>query len=231
MSSKGQDDRTQRSAIRLAAAARGDDVATWWAEKASAARNDRPEIEALRAAARAGAVRRLYVFRIDRLTRTGIRDTLGIVEELRGHGCELVSVADGFDLQGPAAEIVLAVMAWAAKMERAALGERISAARVRTEAAGGAWGRPRRMSDELAEKALDMKVNQNRSVRYISAALKVPRSTLSETLTRLVAARGYDTQGAPDDHAGLVRHAQARPENLPQIAGAATAEKPGLKKS
>lgn len=182
VSSKGQDDRTQRTAIRRAAAARGDEVATWWAEKASATRNDRPELEALRAACRAGAVRRLYVFRIDRLSRTGIRDTLGIVEELRGAGVELVSVADGFDLSGPAADIVLAVMAWAAQMERAALGERISHARARVEASGGAWGRPRRMTLELAKKAALLKSN-GKSIRYIAAALKVPRSTVADTLS------------------------------------------------
>ena len=81
----------------------------------------------------------MYVFRLDRLTRSGIRDTFELVEELRGHGIEIVSVADGFDLNGPAAEVVLAVMAWAAKMERLALGERVAAARERVEAAGGSW--------------------------------------------------------------------------------------------
>lgn len=50
------------------------------------------------------------------------------------HGCELASVADGFGLDGPAAEVGLAVMAWAAKMERLAINERISAARERVEA-------------------------------------------------------------------------------------------------
>jgi hypothetical protein len=35
-----------------------------------------------------------------------------------GDGCEIVSVADGFDLTGPAAEIILAVVSWAAKMEQ-----------------------------------------------------------------------------------------------------------------
>lgn len=38
-------------------------------------------------------------------------------------------MADGIDLNGPAAEVVLAVLAWAAKMERLAINERISAAR------------------------------------------------------------------------------------------------------
>jgi hypothetical protein len=40
-----------------------------------------------------------------------------------------VSVSDGFALDGPAAEVILAVIAWAAKMERLAIAEHIRAAR------------------------------------------------------------------------------------------------------
>jgi hypothetical protein len=63
---------------------------------------------------RAGHLRgqRLYLFRLDRLTRTGIADTLTTLEELRAHGVEVVSVADGLDLTCPHAEIIIAVMAW-----------------------------------------------------------------------------------------------------------------------
>lgn len=57
-----------------------------------------------------------------------------VVEELRAHGCQVVAVADGFDLEGPAAEVVLAVMAWAAKVERLSINERIASARDRLEA-------------------------------------------------------------------------------------------------
>jgi hypothetical protein len=45
------------------------------------------------------------------LTASGILDTFEVIEKLRAHGAELVSVSDGFALDGPAAEVVLAVMA------------------------------------------------------------------------------------------------------------------------
>jgi DNA invertase Pin-like site-specific DNA recombinase len=89
----------------------------------------------------AEAIRRLYVFRLDRLARSGIRDIFEVVEELRAVG-ELVPIADGFELTGPAAEVVLAVMAWAAKMERLAIDERIAAARTSLELEGRPWGPP-----------------------------------------------------------------------------------------
>ena len=121
------------------------------------------------------------LFRLDRLTRTGIADTLTTLEELRASGIEVVSVADGFDLAGPSAEIIIAVMAWAAKMERLALGERIAAARERVEAEGGSWGRPQRMDAETISKARRMRA-EGRSLRHIAVALKIPKSTVAATL-------------------------------------------------
>jgi site-specific DNA recombinase len=101
VSSKAQDFATQRSAIERAATARGDTITAWRSEKRSGNLLARPELDQLRADARAGFIRKLYLYRFDRLTRSGIADTLQVVEELRRHGVEVVSVADGFDLTGP----------------------------------------------------------------------------------------------------------------------------------
>lgn len=125
--------------------------------------------------------------RLDRLTRSGIRDTLELVEELRGAGVDLVTVADGFDLNGPAAEIILAVMAWAAKMERLAINERISAARERLASEGRPWGRPPRLTPGDRGKIQRLR-DPGRSVRDIAAALKIPRATVGRALQRADAA-------------------------------------------
>src|SRR5712671_5886821 len=144
VSSRAQDLLTQRHAIDRAAKARGDTITDWRAEKRSGKLLARQELDRVHSDARAGLISKLYVYRLDRLTRSGIRDTLGVVSELRQNGCEVVSIADGFDLNGPAAEIVLAVLSWASQMERLAINERISAARARGEAEGRKWGRPSR---------------------------------------------------------------------------------------
>jgi DNA invertase Pin-like site-specific DNA recombinase len=126
------------------------------------------------------------VFRLDRLARSGIRDTFEVVEELRSCGVELVSVSDGFALNGPAAEVVLAVMAWAAKMERLAINERIASARERLAAEGRPWGRPPRLSPrEVAAILADHRAG--RTVREIAQARKVPRSTVGRVLSQKVA--------------------------------------------
>src|SRR5690348_8209640 len=82
VSSKAQDLGMQRGAVERAAAARGDVVDVWYAEKKSARTLARPELDRLRVDARSGLVRKLYLFRLDRLTRSGIRDTFEVVEEL-----------------------------------------------------------------------------------------------------------------------------------------------------
>jgi DNA invertase Pin-like site-specific DNA recombinase len=180
VSSRAQTLETQFDAVTRASTARGDHIATVYEEKVSTRvpASQRPELARLRMDAQAGKISKLYVFRIDRLTRSGIRDTFELVDELRRHGVELASVADGFDVQGPGGEIVLAVMAWAAHMERHALRERTEAARARIEAAGGSWGRPaRRVPRALRQQILSLR-SEGRSIRAIAIALKIPRATV-----------------------------------------------------
>ena len=182
VSTRQQDYEAQKRAILQACAARGDEIALWFEEKASAKTLARPELERLRAIARLGGVRKLYVFRVDRLSRSGIRDTLTVVEEFRANGCQLVSLADGFELGGPMGDVVLAVMAWAAQIEGQARGDRISAARDRVEAAGGRWGRPRKIDPGTLARAKEQQAN-GWSLRKIAMSLKIPRATLWDALS------------------------------------------------
>ena len=71
---------------------------------------------------------------------------------------------------------MIAVLGWAAQMERSAIGERIASARQRVEAAGGSWGRPRRVDAALEKRVLEMR--KTKSIRDISIALKIPRATV-----------------------------------------------------
>lgn len=171
----------QREAIERARHARKDGHVAWYEDTITAGTMKRPGLDALRHDVRGGMIRRLYVYRLDRLTRTGIRDTLDLVEELGRHGCELVTLADGFDVNGPAGEIVLAVIAWAAKMERLAIRERLDEARVHAKANGKAWGRPSRMTRQQVKDARAMH-ETGKSVRQISIAMKVPKSTVMRAI-------------------------------------------------
>lgn len=180
VSTGGQSVETQNDSVVRAASARGERIGRVYAEIEGGAARRRPELDRLLCDVRAGLVTRLYVYRLDRLSRAGIRATLSIVEELRQHGVELVSIADGFTVAGPAQDVVLAVLAWAAQMERQAISERISAARTRVRAEGGQWGRPRRMGIDL-EQAKGMQ-SAGKTLRQIAMAMHVPKSTLHRVL-------------------------------------------------
>lgn len=195
VSSKAQDLGMQRLAVERAAGARGDGVVATYAEKRSGRSIARPELDRLRADARAGLIRRLYVYRLDRLARSGIRDTFEVVEELRRHGVELVSIADGFSLDGPAADVVLAVMAWAAQMERLAINERIAGARERVEAEGRRWGRPRRLDAAGVARVLVLR-GEKRSLRAIAVALKIPLATVARTVRENSVSKPYPDSAA-----------------------------------
>jgi DNA invertase Pin-like site-specific DNA recombinase len=133
--------------------------------------------------ARQGKLRQLFVFKLDRLSRGGIRSTLTLLEELRGAGVAVESVSDGFSLTGPYSDVVVAVIAWAAQMERAAIGDRIYAARQRALASETPWGRPRRLDDLAAARCRRLK-KDGRSIREISIALKIPKSTVARAVSQ-----------------------------------------------
>lgn len=182
-STAGQDLATQRDAIERAARARGVKIDRWFEEKKSGRTLQRPILTQIRGLAARGELAALFVFRIDRLTRSGVADTFRLIEELRCAGCNVVSIADGMpETAGPWGDVVMAVLAAVAQIELGAIRERIAAARARVAAAGGTWGRRPRLSK--AERALLLKDAERYSVRELAVKWKVSRSTLQDALKR-----------------------------------------------
>lgn len=163
---------------------KGVSVAQWYAEKASAKTTNRLELRRLLADARAGLISDLWIFKLDRLTRSGVGDTFAVVNELRKAGVTLHCVADGVTIK-PGEDVVSDVMVFAlglaAGLERTAINDRIAAARTRMEAKGEPWGRPRRMTVQQVETARRMQ-SEGRTVREISAALGIPKSTAARAV-------------------------------------------------
>ncbi len=193
VSSRSQDHGMQRHAIEQAAAARGDTIGAWYAEKQSAKTNARAELRRLRDDVRAGVVRKVYVFKLDRLVRTGVADTFAVVDEVRRAGAVLVAVADNLTIvpnkEDVTSEVLVFAFSLAAKLERAAINDRIAAARERIEAEGGRWGRPRKIDGPTLASARALRAT-GRTVRDVAVALKVKRSTLARALRE------------PSDHQG-----------------------------
>jgi len=125
------------------------------------------------------------VFRLDRLSRSGIRDTLTLLDEFRHCGVAVCSVSDGIDPSGPMGEIVIAVLAWAAQLERAAIGERISAARARLANEGRGWGRPSKITDQQRAQ-IAVRLARDDSIRAIARDVGVPKSTVQRERDKLL---------------------------------------------
>jgi DNA invertase Pin-like site-specific DNA recombinase len=124
----------------------------------------------------------LWVYRLDRLTRSGIRDTLQLLHELRARGCVVRSVADGLpDMDGPLGEVLVAVLAWTAQVERQMIRERQAVARARLEASGRNWGRPKRL-DAKKLAWLRRELGKGRSVRDLVSASGLSESTIRRAL-------------------------------------------------
>lgn len=180
VSSKAQDHALQRDAIER----RGFQVDRWFSEKASAKTTNRTELRRLLADVRAGLVKELVVFKLDRLCRSGVADTFDVVKQLRAAGVTLHCIADNVTIK-PGEDVVSDVMLFAlglaAGLERTAINDRIAAARTRMAARGEPWGRPPRMTAAQKKTASRMQ-KDGRTVREISAALGVPRSTVGRAL-------------------------------------------------
>ena len=181
VSTPQQDYETQRDSIARVAAARGDAIDDWFEEKVSAANKPRPELNRLRADAH--CYRRVYVFRLDRLSRGGIGETLNIVKELRQYGCDVVSVCEHWNFEGPMGELLLSVIAWAAQQERRALTSRLEAARERALANGGSWGRPKVLLADTIRLARAL-IAEGHSVRSAARELGISHSTLARAVSQ-----------------------------------------------
>jgi len=187
VSTPEQDYELQRAAIERAAAARGDTDLAWYSETRSGRSWVRPELEKLASAAARGQHARIYVFRLDRLTRRGPADTLATVERLRSAGCQLVSVSEGFDFAGAVGELLVAMLGFAAAGELEAQLDRQRAARAALEARGGKWGRPSKVTPEQIARIAAL-ASEGRSVRSIAMAVKLKRSTVQDAIARVLRA-------------------------------------------
>ena len=177
VSTDGQSVETQNDACVRAARAREHRIARVYVESESGDAQRRPELARLMGDVRAGLVETLYVYRLDRLSRAGIQATLAIVQDLDAHNVELITVTDGFTVQGPARVVILAVMAWAAQIELAATRARLAAARTRLEAEVGHWGRPPLLTCAKRD-AIRAHRKAGQTLRQISMALKIPKSVV-----------------------------------------------------
>jgi DNA invertase Pin-like site-specific DNA recombinase len=162
------------------------DVAVY-EEEGSGRRQDRPVLRTLLRDAALHRFQILVVFRLDRLTRGGIAEMFRVLKALQGAGVRVYSVCEAWwDPDAPTAELILAVLAWAAEFESRAIGERVAAGiaarRAEAERRGERflWGRakvsPLTQDPDLPARALRFR-QSGLSWTQVARTLGVGRTT------------------------------------------------------
>jgi DNA invertase Pin-like site-specific DNA recombinase len=184
-SNKGQDVGLQLDELRQVAGQRGWLVqAEFVDEGISGSKDSRPELDRMMAAARAGKLDLVAVWKFDRFARS-TSHLVTALEEFRLLGVSFVSLREQVDTSTPMGKAMFTIIAAISELERDLIRERVIAGVRRAQAMGKHCGRPKREIDLRAAKAL---LAQNLSVRQVADMLGLPRSTLQRRLREVALA-------------------------------------------
>jgi len=200
VSTKGQDPLNQLLQLRAYAESKGWRIAQIYEDHESAAEGKRREAYARLFADATAPGRRwdvLLFWSLDRFSRGGVYETIHRLKTLHAAGVRFVSLQEQYlDTLGPFRDAVIAVLAAVAALERDRISERVKAGIARSQLQGKRFGRK---PLELDEKRLAALQAKGYSLRMMSAALKVSRTTI---LRRLRLLNGAQSESAPAGAAG-----------------------------
>jgi len=171
----------------------------WYSDTFTGKSMERPGMTKLLADLRAGKVKALVVWRLDRLGRTA-KGLTALFEELVALRINFISLKDGIDLATAAGRLIANVLASVASYETEIRAERIAAGRAAKAAridaivkAGGTpppvnkggrpKGIPQKVTPTVAAMVLKMKAEKVK-VTHISKELRLSRQTIYEVLKR-----------------------------------------------
>ena len=184
-SNKGQDVGLQLDELRQVAEQRGWVIhAEHVDEGISGSKDSRPELDRMMAAARAGKLDLVAVWKFDRFARS-TSHLVTALEEFRVLGVAFVSLREQVDTSTPMGKAMFTIIAAISELERDLIRERVIAGVRRAQAMGKHCGRPKREIDLRAANAL---LAQNLSVRQVADMLGLPRSTLQRRLREVALA-------------------------------------------
>jgi len=106
----------------------------------SGGRIDRPAFQKLMADIRRRRFDILVCYRLDRISRS-LFDAVHVLDQLRQHDVRLVTLADGISFDGPYGQLMYALVAGLAELEREAIRERVKAGLRAAKARGVRLGR------------------------------------------------------------------------------------------
>src|SRR5215469_6070672 len=144
----------------------------------SGAKDSRPELNELMAAARKRQFDAVIVWRFDRFARS-TKHLLLALEEFRSLGIQFISYQENIDTSSPLGQALFTIVSAVAQLERDLIRERVSAGIRNARAKGTKFGRPMRAVDQ--ERILKMR-SEGHSLRQIAENLGVGYGTVRERL-------------------------------------------------
>jgi len=160
--------------IQLCKRAAGKELVVYQDRGYSGKNTERPEFQQLMKDVEAGKIGRLYVYRLDRFSRS-VADFGRLWDILRSHNVEFISVNENFDTSTPMGRAMLHIIMVFAQLERETTAERVRDNYYR-RAALGAWpGGPAPMGFSIG-RAFD---HQGKSVPTLTV------NELSELVLRI----------------------------------------------
>jgi DNA invertase Pin-like site-specific DNA recombinase len=147
---------------------------------------DRPGLKRMTAAASKREFDVLVFWDLSRLSRSGVADVSGLLQQLAGWGVAYRSLQESYlDSLGPFSDVVVALLASIAKLEREKIRERTLAGLARARKQGRIGGRPRADDDAKLVASVQRLRDAGKSIREIAVALDKSPTTIQ----RLVKAK------------------------------------------
>jgi DNA invertase Pin-like site-specific DNA recombinase len=179
VSTADQTPATQLDALRAFAAARGWAAQEFVDHGVSGAKERRPALDALMAAAQARKVDVVACVKLDRLARS-THHLVSLAKELEALSVDLVVLDQAIDTTTPAGRLLFHVLAAIAEFERDLIRDRVRAGIRRAKAQGRRLGRPRlHYVDPARARTL---LADGLSLRAVARALKTHATTVRRAL-------------------------------------------------
>jgi putative DNA-invertase from lambdoid prophage Rac len=138
----------------------------------------------------------LVVYALDRIARS-LGELVEVFRTLEAKGKVIVSVRESWlqQLDPAVRKLIVAVLGWAAEMERMFISERTKLALQRLKARGVKLGRPRKVNEAIALKAIEY-VQKGLSLKDAAKLLGVGYKTLARFIhdTPMLRARYYEAK-------------------------------------
>lgn len=174
----GQDPELQLRELREHCRARKWDVAGEFIDRASGAKESRPQLDKLMKEAGRRRFDAVLVWKFDRFARS-VAHLLRALEQFKSLGIEFVSLTEGVDTSTPMGKMVFTVLGAVAELERSLIVERVKAGMRNAKAKGQHIGRPRFDFDTSAVRA---RVTAGESQRNIAKSLGVSAAFVNKRM-------------------------------------------------